>query len=292
MAKYLGSHVSMKAPRYYVDSILESLHNGANTLMLYTGAPQNAKRIPLEELHIEEALELAKEHQLDSHHFIVHAPYIINLANPLETEKVEMGKRFLLTELERTEKMGISTLVLHPGSHKGAGEKAGLDTLISSLNDVLAIDPTHVIIALETMAGKGFEVGRTLDELAYVYQHIIKKDRIGFCLDTCHLSDGGYDLTNTQQFLALVDEKLGLENIKVVHLNDSKNPIGSHKDRHENIGFGQIGFDTLYRLYCAPELEDVPFILETPYVNEKSPYEKEISMLHLGVFDEEMKEKL
>lgn len=292
MAKYLGSHVSMKAPNYYVDSIIETLHNGANTLMLYTGAPQNAKRVPLEELHIEEALLLAETHHLDSRQFIVHAPYIINLANPLEKEKVEMGKRFLLTELIRTERMGISTLVLHPGSHKGAGVQLGLDTLIQSLNEVLDEDTTHVIIALETMAGKGFEVGKTLDELAYVYQRIMKKERIGFCLDTCHLSDAGYDLTKKEEFLALVDEKLGLNNIKVIHLNDSKNPRGSHKDRHENIGFGEIGFSTLSSLFHMPKLENIPFILETPYVNEKSPYEKEISMLRLGVFDERMKEKL
>lgn len=279
MAKYIGSHVGMKAPLYFEGSVLETLENEATTLMLYTGAPQNKARTPLEKLHIQEARRLIEEKGLCLEKMIAHAPYLINLANSNSLETLAFSKEMLLNELRRVEAMGIPVLVLHPGSHVGAGKEKGLLTLIKSLNEVLNEDTTHVIIALETMAGKGSEVGSTLEELRFVYDHIEKKEKIGFCLDTCHLWDGGYDIEDVDTFIKKVDTILGLENIKVIHLNDSKNEKRSHKDRHANLGAGKIGFPTLSHFFHHPLLDEIPFILETPYIEEKSPYKEEISRL-------------
>jgi len=290
MGKFIGSHVSMKAPNFYVGSILETLENNASTLMLYTGAPQNSYRVPLEDLKIAEALELANANGLDISRFVAHAPYIINLANPLDKEKVEISKQVLRIELERVEAMGINILVLHPGSFVKGTLEEGILTLINALNDVLDNTNTNVKIALETMAGKGNELGRNFYEIKEIINGIHKKELIGVCLDTCHLNDSGLDISNPNEILSKFNEIVGLNYLLCVHLNDSKNEMGSRKDRHENIGFGTIGFKTLHSWFSCPILEEIPILLETPFIKEKSPYKKEIEMLRNNQFDESFKD--
>ncbi len=286
MKRLLGSHVSMKAPSFYLGAVEEALMNGANTLMLYTGAPQNNKRVPIAELRIKEALSLCLEKGLSTAHFVAHAPYLINLGNSLDSEKWQFSQTLLKQELERVAAMQIPVLVLHPGSHLGAGVQNGLDAIVKALNNILQEDHSPVKIALETMAGKGFELGKSLEEIAYIIEHVEKKDRLGVCLDTCHLSDAGYDVHDPNSIIKELDRLIGFEKLLVIHLNDSKNERGSHKDRHENIGYGTIGFAVLDSWFSHPLLEAIPFILETPYINkEKSPYKKEISMLRNHCFD-------
>ena len=211
----IGSHVSMKAPDFYLGSVKEALSYGANTLMLYTGAPQNTVRTELSKLKIEEAFALIKEQQLDISKFICHAPYLINLSNSLSPEKLDMSIRLLRLEMERTKAMGIEVLVLHPGGHMTAGVDVGLDTLIKNLNYVLDTDTTGVKIAIETMAGKGSEVGTTLEQVSYVIKNINKKDQVGVCLDTCHLNDSGYNVSNTKQLIEQIKNTISLEKVSV-----------------------------------------------------------------------------
>ena len=210
---------------------------------------------------------------------IVHAPYIINLANALKPETAQFGQDFLKTELERVSQIGAKTLVLHPGSHVGAGMDVGIEWIINGLNEVLDHDDTEVKIALETMAGKGNECGFTFEQLAKIYEGIHKKSRVGYCMDTCHIWDAGYDITHFDEVLDKFDSILGLENLLCMHINDSKNPLGAHKDRHENLGKGYIGFDVLHSIVHHPKLEHVTKILETPFIDGKAPYKEEISAL-------------
>ena len=286
----IGSHVSMKAPDFYLGSVKEALSYGANTLMLYTGAPQNTVRTELSKLKIEEAFALIKEQQLDISKFICHAPYLINLSNSLSPEKLDMSIRLLRLEMERTKAMGIEVLVLHPGGHMTAGVDIGLDTLIKNLNYVLDTDTTGVKIAIETMAGKGSEVGTTLEQVSYVIKNINKKDQVGVCLDTCHLNDSGHNISNTKQLIEQIKNTISLEKVLVIHINDSKNPQGAHKDRHENLGYGYVGFDAINAIVHAEEFSNIPKILETPYIGIYPPYKKEIEMLKEGKFEPNWKE--
>ena len=286
----IGSHVSMKAPDFYLGSVKEALSYGANTLMLYTGAPQNTVRTELSKLKIEEAFALIKEQQLDISKFICHAPYLINLSNSLSPEKLDMSIRLLRLEMERTKAMGIEVLVLHPGGHMTAGVDIGLDTLIKNLNYVLDTDTTGVKSAIETMAGKGSEVGTTLEQVSYVIKNINKKDQVGVCLDTCHLNDSGYNISNTKQLIEQIKNTISLEKVLVIHINDSKNPQGAHKDRHENLGYGYVGFDAINAIVHAEEFSNIPKILETPYIGIYPPYKKEIEMLKEGKFEPNWKE--
>lgn len=272
----IGSHVSLTSPEYYLGSVKEALSYKANTLMIYTGAPRNSFRLPLEKFRLEEAFALIKEHHLDESKFIIHAPYILNLADNTKEDKYAFAISYLKDEVVRAEKMHIPTIVLHPGSHLGLGEKVGINNLCLALNEILA-DDKKVKIAIESMAGKGNEIGKNLEELKMIYDGVIKKERLGFCLDTCHLSDAGYNLENIDDFLQKVEETIGIKNILVLHINDSKNPSSSHKDRHENIGYGFLGFETLLKFIYHPLLIDVPKILETPYFANKPPYLMEIA---------------
>lgn len=292
MDRKIGSHVAMKSPDFYLGSIQEMLSNQATTLMLYTGAPQNSKRVPLKDLKIDEALALCEKVSISPSCFVAHAPYLINLANSVDLEKFEMSKQFLKTEMKRTKAMHIPVLVLHPGSHVGAGKEKGIEQLIQGLNDVLDEDDTGVRIAIESMAGKGNEIGTTIEDLAYIVSKIHHREQVGICLDTCHLSDAGYKVENVDAFLTEWEKYFSIQDILAIHLNDSKNPCGSHKDRHENIGYGTIGYDTLYAWFSHPRLYPVPMILETPYINEKSPYQKEIEMLRFHQFDPNWKESM
>ena len=280
----LGSHVGMSGKKMMLGSVEEALSYGANTFMIYTGAPQNTRRKEISELNIDAAHALMKENGIDE--FIIHAPYIINLGNSVKPETFELAVEFLAKEIERTAACKSHTLVLHPGSHVGAGTDAGIRQIIKGLNAVLTADtPCH--IALETMAGKGSEVGRTFEELRKIYDRVERKDRLRVCFDTCHVNDAGYDLVNDYEgVLAQFDKILGLNQIAVIHVNDSLNPLGAHKDRHANIGQGTIGYETLHRIVHDERFTAVPKILETPWLcaegeDKKTipPYKQEIAWL-------------
>lgn len=280
----IGSHVGMNGKKMMLGSVEEALSYDANTFMLYTGAPQNTKRKEISELNIEAAQALMKDNGITE--FIVHAPYIINLANTVKPETYELAVRFLRLELNRASAMGSRILVVHPGAHVGAGTEAGIASVAKGLNEVLT-DDSDCLIALETMAGKGSEIGRTFEELARIYDGVAKKDRLRICFDTCHTHDSGYDIINDPEgVFARFDQILGKDQIAVFHINDSKNPCGSAKDRHENLGKGCIGFDALNRIVHHPDFQDVPKILETPWIpvdndpkNTRAPYKEEIAML-------------
>lgn len=292
----IGSHVGMKGKDMFLGSVKEALSYGANTFMVYTGAPQNTRRKKIEELRIEEGQQLMKEEGIDC--FIVHAPYIINLANTVKKETFELAADFLKVEIERTAAMGSDTLVLHPGSHVGAGSEAGIAQIIRGLNQVLTAD-TPVNIALETMAGKGSEVGRTFEELKQIYEGVDHPEKLRVCFDTCHVNDSGLDVKDAfDEIIESFDQVIGKDQIAVFHINDSKNPMGAAKDRHENLGFGAIGFEALNYIVHHKDFENIPKILETPYIKEPDgkksypPYRYEIEMLRQERFDEKMKEKI
>ena len=288
MELLIGSHVSMGGKDMLLGSVKEALSYQANTFMFYTGAPQNTKRKPVSRMKIQEALALMKENGIDKNNIVVHAPYIINLANTLKKKTYELAVSFLREEIQRVEEIGMRRLVLHPGSHVKAGEEAGINSIISGLNDVLT-ENQNVVVCLETMAGKGSELGISIDQLAYIIDHVFYKDKLGICLDTCHLNDAGYDLSLFDEILDEIDQKIGLDKVLVVHVNDSKNPRGAHKDRHENIGYGTIGFDILNAIVHNKRLENVPKILETPYIDNKAPYKEEIQMFRTQIFNSDLK---
>ena len=283
----LGCHVGMSGKEMFLGSVKEAVSYGANTFMLYTGAPQNTKRKKIEELNIGAARQMMEENGIWN--FVVHAPYIINLANTIKPETFQIATDFLKVELERTEAMGSETLVLHPGAHVGAGVEAGIAQIIKGLDMVMKPE-TKVKIALETMAGKGSEIGRSFEEIKAIYEGVRYPENLRVCFDTCHVNDAGYDIVNQyEEVLQQFDDILGLEQIAVFHINDSKNPMGAHKDRHENIGFGTIGFDALYRVVSDKRFEKIPKILETPWLKPEDdpkhplpPYKEEIEMLQSG----------
>lgn len=288
---YIGSHVGFKKDSQLLGSVKEALSYGANTFMFYTGAPQNTSRYPIMDGLTLEAMALMKEHDFDYSKVVVHAPYIINLANDKDPEKFKFSVRFLQEELERCELLGIKSIVLHPGSHVGLGVDAAISNIAKGLNMILG---THdVTILLETMAGKGTEVGSSLEEVKRIIDLVDDKEHIGVCLDTCHLNDAGYDMSEFDSFLNRFDSLIGLDKIGCVHVNDSKNVLGAHKDRHENIGFGTIGFDNLISIIYNNRLENIPKILETPYVDrEFAPYKYEIEMIRNKKFDSDLIEKI
>ena len=278
----IGSHCSLKAPDYFLGSVNEALSYQANTLMVYTGAPQNARRTALDKLKIDEAKELLNENQIKLNHLVIHAPYLINLANTIKPEVIYNSIELLENEIKRSLALGANILVLHPGSHVGSGASEGIKSIISNLKEILPKYPT-MNIALETMAGKGSEVGRTFNELAEIINTLNLKN-VKVCLDTCHIHDAGYDLNDFETVLKEFDDLIGLDRLAVIHLNDSKNIRGSQKDRHANLGYGEIGFNTLLNILNHPKLTHLPFILETPYYLEKPPYGIEIEMLKNGKF--------
>ena len=294
----LGSHVSMSGKEMFLGSAKEAASYGANTFMLYTGAPQNTRRKAVSELNIPAGLAFMKEHDIAD--IVVHAPYIINLGNSVKKETFELAVDFLKVEIERAAAMESKILVLHPGSHVDAGEEAGLKQIISGLNEVLTKD-TPLYIALETMAGKGSEIGKTFEQLAAIYEGVTYNEKLRVCFDTCHVHDAGYDLVHDfDGVMEQFDRVLGKDQIAVFHINDSKNVCGAKKDRHENIGFGQIGYQALHDIVFHKDFEHVPKILETPYIpaeegsKEKAlaPYKEEIAMLKEGVFHSDLLEKI
>lgn len=291
----LGSHVSMSGKKMLLGSSEDAAKYGATTFMIYTGAPQNTRRKPIEELNIDAGQAHMAEHGISN--VVVHAPYIINLANTTKPETFQLGVDFLQKEIERTAALGVNQIVLHPGAHVGAGVDKGIARIIEGLNEVLSAD-YPVKIALETMAGKGTEIGRNFEEIARIIEGVTHNERLSVCLDTCHVHDAGYDIvTNFDEVLKEFDQIVGQERISVVHINDSKNEVGAGKDRHENLGFGYIGFEPLHRIVHHPGFEDIPKILETPFVGadpkkKHAPYQIEIEMLRDSVYRPEKIEEL
>ena len=293
----IGSHVGMSGKDMLLGSAKEAVSYGANTFMFYTGAPQNTRRKDISELNIDAAWTYMKAHAI--HEIVVHAPYIINLGNAVKPETYELAVNFLRTEIERTEACKSKVLILHPGAHVGEGTDIGTNQIIKGLNEVLTKD-TNLCIALETMAGKGSEVGRSFAELARIYDGVTCNDKLRVCFDTCHTHDSGYDIIHDfDGVISEFDRIIGKGQIAVFHVNDTKNPAGAKKDRHENIGFGEIGFDALSYIVHHPDFTDVPKILETPYIpsptkakKSYAPYKHEIAMLLDNKFDPEMKEKI
>lgn len=297
----LGSHVGLSGPSMYAGSVSEALTYGANVFMVYTGAPQNTRRKKIEDLQIDAAIQAMQESSIEPSDIVVHAPYIMNLANP-SAETRAFGVSFLSEEIRRTEVMGARQIVLHPGAHVGQGPDIAIPHIIAGLNAVIAnTAESPVQIALETMAGKGTEIGRSFEELAAIIEGVDHPERLSVCLDTCHTHDAGYaikdDLTGV---LAHFDHVIGVHKLKVLHINDSLNPKGAQKDRHANIGFGHIGFDALSALVHHPGFAAIPKILETPYITESDdskekkfpPYKVEIAMLKNRTFDPDFVEKL
>lgn len=290
MELIIGSHVSFKSDTQLLGSLKEALSYNANTFMFYTGAPQNTKRCEINDFVTLEALKLMKEKNIDLENIIVHAPYIINPANSLNRE---FCISFLRQEIERVEKLGVTKMVLHPGSHVNMGSEVGIKNIIDVLNSTILSD-TKVYICLETMAGKGSECGRTFEEIKQIIDGVVYKDKVKVCLDTCHINDAGYDLNDFDKILEEFDKIIGLDKLACIHINDSKNILNSHKDRHENIGYGYIGFDNLLKVIYHEKLEKIPKILETPYieVNDKikyPPYKFEIEMIRNKKFNPNLK---
>ena len=280
----IGSHVSFNKDTQMIGSIAEALSYKANTFMFYTGAPQNTTRCSIDKNLLDKAKELLKENNIDINNVVVHAPYIINLAN---NNNFDFNVNFLTQEIKRVELLGVKYLVLHPGSHVGLGVENGINNIINALNQVLDED-TNIVVCLETMAGKGTELGRTFEEIKQIIGGVKYQDKVAVCMDTCHIHDAGYDLNNFDNVLEQFNKIIGLDKLKVLHINDSKNIINSHKDRHENIGYGTIGFDNLIKVIYHDKLKDIPKILETPYIEKKAPYFYEIDMIRNKKFNDNL----
>lgn len=294
----IGSHVSNNGLKMLVGSVEEALSYGENCFMVYLGAPQTTYRKDVEQLNYQKALEIAKQNGINPEDIIVHAPYIVNLGQS-DDEKFNFAISFLAKELAMVGKVGLKYMVLHPGAHVGNGENFALDRIADGINEILRLTSNdNTVIAIETMAGKGTECGKTFEEIKRIIDLVHDKTRIGVCLDTCHIFDAGYDIVNSyEDVINEFDAVIGLKYLKVIHLNDSKNQLGSHKDRHENIGFGNIGFNALLKVLNDKRFEQIPKILETPYVSVSKlesypPYKEEIEMLKKQTFNENLKEEV
>ena len=292
----MGSHVSFTNNTQLLGAVKESLSYGSNAFMFYTGAPQNTKRNPINDELTYEAYKVMKENNIDLENVVIHAPYIVNLGN---LENFDFSVSFLQEEIRRASLLGIKYVVLHPGASVKYTKDESIESIINGLNLILD-NNFDVTICLETMAGKGTEIGSSIEEIKRLINGVKFKNKIGVCLDTCHLSDSGVDITKFDDYLDLFDKEIGLNYIKCFHINDSKNPISSHKDRHENIGFGDLGFDTLINIIYNERLKNIPKILETPYVTEDDnskeriypPYKYEIEMIKNKKFDEKLIDKI
>lgn len=276
----LGCHCGMSGTEMMLGSVKEAIGYNATALMIYTGAPQNTIRKQLKELHINEALKLMDEAKISRQHLIIHAPYIINPATT-DPDKREFCINFLTQEVKRSYAMGSKVIVLHPGNTLGLPIDLAIANICSAVNQIIEnTSETDVVIAFETMAGKGTEVGRTFEEIKALLDGVKDQSRVGVCLDTCHIFDSGYDIVEDyENVMNKFNEVIGYDRLKVIHLNDSKNPLASHKDRHANLDQGYIGFKTLHRVCWDDRFANIPKILETPYIDGKAPYKEEIALL-------------
>ncbi|WP_428958018.1 deoxyribonuclease IV [Levilactobacillus brevis] len=288
----IGSHVSMKGKEMLLGSAQEAAQYGENVFMIYTGAPQNTRRKSIEDLNIPAAKTFMAAHE--QREIVVHAPYVVNLGNTAKPANFQFAISFLTAEVQRAAALGAKQIVLHPGAHVGAGAPAAIAQIAQGLDTILTATDSPVQIALETMAGKGTEVGRSFEELAAIIDATPHNDQLSVCFDTCHTSDAGYAIaTDFDGVLNEFDHVIGLDRLKVVHLNDSKNPQGSHKDRHTNIGLGTLGFDVLNAVAHHPQLTTVPKIMETPVIGPDrkhgvNPHGYEVAMLKHQQFNPDL----
>lgn len=288
----IGSHVSMKGKEMLLGSAQEAAQYGENVFMIYTGAPQNTRRKSIEDLNIPAAKNFMAAHE--QREIVVHAPYVVNLGNTAKPANFQFAISFLTAEVQRAAALGAKQMVLHPGAHVGAGAPAAIAQIAQGLDTILTAAESPVQIALETMAGKGTEVGRSFEELAAIIDATPHNDQLSVCFDTCHTSDAGYAIaTDFDGVLNEFDHVIGLDRLKVVHLNDSKNPQGSHKDRHTNIGLGTLGFDVLNAVAHHPQLTTVPKIMETPVIGPDrkhgvNPHGYEVAMLKHQQFNPDL----
>ena len=286
----IGSHVSIS--KGLIGAAKEAYSYGANTFMIYTGAPQNTRRKAITDLKIDEGKVFMKEH--DIYDIVVHAPYIINLAS-FKEDTYDLAKKFLKHEIERTEAVGSNYIVIHPGAYTEKDVDYGIERIANGLNEILTSD-TKPFICLETMAGKGSEVGRSFEELKGIIDKVELKEHLGVCFDTCHTHDSGYDII--QHFDQVIDEFdkiIGLDYLKVFHINGSLNPKGARKDRHANLGAKDdnprgkdyLGLETFLNIVKHPVCQNKPLILETPWLDKKTNlYKEEIALLRGESIDE------
>lgn len=294
----IGSHVSFNSDQL-LGSTKEAISYGANTFMFYTGAPQNTVRKEISNDFTKEAVNLMEENNIDINNVVCHAPYIVNLANAKDSDKYNFSINFIKNELKRCDELGIKQMVIHPGSAVAIAKEEGLNNIVNALNTILD-DSTKCKVLIETMAGKGNECGCNIEEIAYLINNVTNKERIGVCLDTCHLSDAGYDMAKFDEYIDEFSKNLSISYIGCIHVNDSKNPIGSHKDRHDNIGRGYIGFDTLLNIIYDERFANVPKILETPYVGNSDdakeklypPYKHELIMIKNKKYNDNLLEDI
>ena len=288
----IGSHVSLSGDDMYFGSVKEALSYGANCFMVYTGAPQNTLRKPIYTFKLDEAFKLMNENNISLQDVVVHAPYIVNLANP-DSEKRDFAISFLTEEVKRVAKMKAKQMVLHPGNATGGNFDDAIKWIAEGINKIHEnTNDSNVLIALETMAGKGSEVGKNFEELKKIIDLINNQSRISVCFDTCHTSDAGYDISNFDSIIEEFDSIIGKEKITVFHINDSKNLRGASKDRHANLGFGEVGFDNLIHIIYHKDFLEIPKILETPYVEGLPPYKQEIDMIKKKVFNKKLIEDI
>lgn len=288
----IGSHVSFTSKDQLLGSVKEALSYNANTFMFYTGSTQSTIRSEINNDIVLSAHKLMEENNINKDNVIVHAPYIVNLANRSSEEKTKFYIDFLVNELFRVKALGFNKLVLHPGSAVNVSKEEGINNIVLGLNEVIS-KTSDVTILIEYMAGKGNELCSNIDEIKEVISGIKDKSRIGVCLDSCHINDSGIDLNDFNAFLEEFDSKIGISMIKCFHINDSYNIVSSHKDRHANIGYGTIGFNNLINIIYNDRLKGIPFILETPYVNrntkdEYPPYKYEIENIRNKTFNDFM----
>ena len=268
----IGAHLS--ASKGYAHMAKEAISIDANTFQFFTRNPRGGKAKEVDPCDVEEFLKISRENHFAK--ILAHAPYTINICSADEKTRM-FGIETMKDDLEKMEYVPGNMYNFHPGSHVGQGAEKGIELIIDGLNSILEEKYTTTVL-LETMAGKGTEIGRSFEEIKKIIDGVHLNHKLGVCLDTCHIHDAGYDIVNDldgvlQQF----DQIIGLDRLKAIHINDSKNPLGSHKDRHEKIGEGSIGIDAFERIINHPALKNLPFYLETP--NEIEGYAKEIALL-------------
>lgn len=278
MSLIIGSHVSFLKDSQLLGSVKEALSYNSNTFMFYTGSNQSTLRFEINENLTKEAHELMEKEGILKENVVVHAPYIINLANNIDQRKYVFYINFLKEEIKRCQKLGFNKMVLHPGSSVSLEKNVAIENIANGINKALQ-EIEGFDLVLEFMSGKGTEVGTSIEDFEIILSKIEKKDNVSICLDTCHLNDAGVSIEDFELFLNDFDEKIGIDKIHVLHINDSKNVRTSHKDRHENIGYGTIGFDNLINVIYNERLKNIPKILETPYIDKKAPYKEEIEMI-------------
>lgn len=269
----IGCHLS--ASKGYENMGKETLSIGGNTFQFFTRNPRGGQAKEIKQADVDAFLQLAKDNGISV--ILAHAPYTINVCSADEKTR-EFGIATMKDDLKRMEYTPHQFYNFHPGSHVGQGVETGISLIIQALNEILQKDQTTTVL-LETMAGKGSEIGRTFEELKQIIEGVTLSDHLGVCLDTCHVYDAGYDIVeDLDGVLQKFDEVIGLDRLKAIHLNDSKNPFASHKDRHEKIGEGSLGLETFRKIINHPKLKDLPFYLETPQ-EELSGYAREIALL-------------